>query len=128
MRRVITFGTFDLFHVGHLSLLERARAQGDALVVGVSTDALSLAKKGRQPVCAEQHRLRIIGALKVVDNVFFETSLALKGEYIRHYRAHVLVMGDDWVGRFDDFRSLCEVIYLPRTPAISTTALIETVR
>ncbi len=127
MKRVITFGTFDLFHFGHLRIIERARALGDELIVGVSSDALSLAKKGRPPICSEKHRMRIVGALKFVDRVFLERSLELKERYIRRYRADILVMGDDWKGRFDDLRSLCKVVYLPRTPAVSTTALIEKV-
>jgi glycerol-3-phosphate cytidylyltransferase len=124
-RTVITFGTFDVFHVGHLRVLERAAALGDRLVVGVSADALNERKKGRVPVFSEKERLAIVGALKVVDEVFVEESLELKREYIERYDADVLVMGDDWRGRFDEFEDICEVVYLPRTPAISTTALIE---
>jgi glycerol-3-phosphate cytidylyltransferase len=122
-RCVITFGTFDLFHVGHLNLLARARALGDRLVVGVSTDALNLAKKGRYPVFAEADRMAIVGALRIVDEVFREESLELKDEYIRSYGADILVMGRDWAGRFDGFRSLCEVVYLERTAGISTTEI-----
>ena len=125
LRRVVTFGTFDVLHVGHVSLLERARALGDRLIVGVSSDALNFSKKGRNPVYPEADRLRLIAALRCVDEVFVEESLALKGEYLRQHRADVLVMGDDWSGRFDEFEDICEVVYLPRTPAISTTALIE---
>ena len=125
---VITFGTFDVFHVGHLRILERARALGDRLVVGVSTDALNQSKKGRPPVYRQDERAEIIGALRCVDEVFFEESLELKGEYIRQFGADVLVMGDDWRGKFDDFRALCEVVYLPRTPSISTTEVIEKIR
>jgi choline-phosphate cytidylyltransferase len=128
VKRIITFGTFDVFHVGHLRLLERARALGDHLTVGVSTDALNLAKKGRMPVYAEDERMRIVQALKVVDAVFREESLERKRDYLVEHRAHVLVMGDDWAGRFDEFRDICEVVYLERTPAISTTATIEKIR
>ena len=128
MRRVLTFGTFDVLHVGHVSLLERARALGDRLIVGVSSDALNQAKKGRKPVYPEGDRLKLIGALRCVDEVFVEESLELKGEYLRRHRADVLVMGDDWAGRFDEFRALCEVVYLPRTPSISTTEIIEVIR
>ena len=127
-RRVLTFGTFDVLHVGHVSLLERARALGDRLIVGVSSDALNLSKKGRNPVYPEADRLKLIGALRCVDEVFVEESLELKGEYLRRHRADVLVMGDDWAGRFDAFRALCEVVYLPRTPSISTTEIIEVIR
>lgn len=125
MRTVVTFGTFDVFHLGHLRMLQRAAALGDRLVVGVSADALNEAKKGRIPVFGEHERLAIVAALKVVDEVFVEESLEAKREYLLRYAADVLVMGDDWAGRFDEFADLCEVIYLPRTPAISTTALIE---
>ncbi len=124
-RTVITFGTFDVFHVGHLRVIERAAALGDRLVVGVSADELNLRKKGREPVFSEGERLAIVAALKPVDEVFIEESLELKRKYIETYAADVLVMGDDWSGKFDEFRDICEVVYLSRTPAISTTALIE---
>ena len=94
-RTVLTFGTFDVFHVGHLRVIERAAHYGDRLVVGVSSDALNVAKKGREPVFSQAERLAIVGALKPVDEVF------------------------------DEFMDICEVVYLTRTPAISTTALIE---
>jgi glycerol-3-phosphate cytidylyltransferase len=128
MRRVITFGTFDLFHIGHLNIIERAKAHGDYLIVGVSSDALNFSKKQKYPVCPQESRSRIIASLKVVDEVFFEESLELKAEYIKKYRADVLVMGDDWKGRFDVFESICEVVYLDRTPSISTTELIEIIK
>ena len=124
-RTVITFGTFDVFHVGHLRVIERAARHGDRLVVGVSSDALNLSKKGREPVFSQAERIEIVSALKPVDEVFVEESLELKRDYIQQYAADVLVMGDDWQGRFDEFGDICEVVYLPRTPAISTTALIE---
>ncbi len=124
-RTVVTFGTFDVFHVGHLRVIERAAALGDRLVVGVSADALNLRKKGRQPVFAEDERLAIIAALRYVDGVFLEESLELKRHYLLEHGADVLVMGDDWSGKFDEFEDICEVVYLRRTPAISTTALIE---
>ena len=124
-RTVITFGTFDVFHVGHLKVIERAAALGDRLVVGVSADALNLKKKGRAPVFSQGERLAIVAALKPVDAVFVEESLEQKRDYILEHGADVLVMGDDWAGRFDHLSDVCEVVYLPRTPAISTTALIE---
>ncbi|MEX0429500.1 adenylyltransferase/cytidyltransferase family protein [Nocardioides sp. DS6] len=124
-RTVITFGTFDVFHIGHLRMIERAGSYGDRLVVGVSADELNRRKKDRDPVFSEGERLAIIAALKPVDEVFLEESLELKRHYIEKYAADVLVMGDDWAGRFDEFKDICEVVYLPRTPAISTTALIE---
>lgn len=128
MRRIITFGTFDVFHVGHLRLLERARALGDHLIVGVSTDALNTSKKGRPPVFGESERIAIVSALRCVDEAFYEESLALKREYILRHQAAVLAMGDDWSGKFDEFSDICEVVYFDRTPAISTTAVIEKIR
>jgi glycerol-3-phosphate cytidylyltransferase len=125
VRTVITFGTFDVFHVGHLRIIERAASYGDRLVVGVSADALNRVKKDREPVFTEAERLAIVGALKPVDEVFVEESLELKRHYLEKYSADVLVMGDDWAGRFDELGDICEIVYLPRTPAISTTALIE---
>ena len=125
VRTVITFGTFDVFHVGHLRIIERAASYGDRLVVGVSADALNRKKKNREPVFTEAERIAIVGALKSVDEVFVEESLELKRHYIEKYSADVLVMGDDWAGRFDELGDICEIVYLPRTPAISTTALIE---
>lgn len=124
-KTVITFGTFDVFHAGHLQMIERAAKYGDRLVVGVSSDALNESKKGRLPVFPENERLAIIAALKPVDEVFVEESLELKRDYILRFAADFLIMGDDWVGRFDEFNDVCAVHYLPRTPAISTTALIE---
>lgn len=128
MKRVITFGTFDVFHIGHLNILERARSLGDHLTVGVSSDALNEKKKGRLPIYAEKERMRIVAALKCVDGVFLEESLERKREYILEHRADLLVMGDDWRGRFDDLKDICDVVYLPRTPSISTTEIIEVVR
>mgnify|MGYP005990438459 CR=1 FL=1 len=127
-RRIITFGTFDVFHIGHVNILERAKQEGDYLVVGVSSDALNFSKKQRYPVYNQEQRLKIVESLRFVDEVFVEESLELKANYIQAYRADVLVMGDDWLGRFDDMRHLCEVVYLPRTPSISTTEIIEVVK
>ena len=126
--RVITFGTFDVFHVGHINILERARALGSELYVGVSSDQLNYSKKNRYPIYSEEDRMRIISALACVDFVFPEESLELKPEYLKQYNADILVMGDDWQGKFDHFSELCEVKYLPRTPSISTTEIIEVVR
>ena len=122
---VITFGTFDVFHVGHVRVLKRAAELGDRLVVGVSSDALNIAKKGRAPVFNEDERLEIISSLRVVDGVFLEESLELKRDYILEQKADVLVMGDDWAGKFDWVKDVCDVVYLPRTPSVSTTGLIE---
>ncbi|HET7279736.1 MAG TPA: adenylyltransferase/cytidyltransferase family protein [Dermatophilaceae bacterium] len=124
-RTVITFGTFDVLHVGHIRILQRAADLGDRLVVGVSADALNLAKKGRPPVFSEEERMEIVGSLKMVDEVFLEESLEQKKDYILKYHADVLAMGDDWKGRFDWVSDVCDVVYFPRTPSVSTTGLIE---
>lgn len=122
-RTVVTFGTFDLFHIGHLRILQRARALGDRLVVGVSTDALNFRKKKKYPMIPQEERREIIQALKCVDETFYEESLEQKREYLLRYKADVLVMGHDWLGRFDEFKDICEVVYLPRTDNVSTTEL-----
>jgi glycerol-3-phosphate cytidylyltransferase len=124
-RTVITFGTFDVLHVGHIRVLKRAAEYGDRLVVGVSADELNIAKKGRAPVFDQDERLEIVSSLAVVDEVFVEESLEKKKDYILEHGADVLVMGDDWKGRFDWVSDVCEVVYLPRTPSVSTTGLIE---
>lgn len=128
MSRVITFGTFDVFHIGHLRILERARSLGSHLTVGISTDNLNFRKKDRMPVYSQDERLEIIKGLRCVDEVFLEESLELKRSYIIKYKADVLVMGDDWAGRFDVFKDICDVVYLQRTPSISTTAIIELIK
>ena len=124
---VITFGTFDLFHYGHLKILERASSLGDRLVVGVSTDELNKRKKGKLPIIPFVQRSSIVQSLSFVDKVFAEDSLELKEEYIRSHGASVLVMGDDWSGKFDDMP--CEsVVYLKRTAGVSTTELIKRIK
>jgi glycerol-3-phosphate cytidylyltransferase len=128
MKRVVTFGTFDVFHIGHLRILERARALGDYLVVGISTDKMNYDKKGRAPVYSEQERMEIIRSICFVNEVFPEESLALKRQYLLQYKADILVMGDDWAGKFDEYKDICEVVYLQRTPSISTTAIIEKIQ
>ena len=128
MRKIITFGTFDVFHLGHLNILERAASYGNHLIVGISTDKLNFDKKGRNPVYSENERMAIIRSLRCVNEVFFEKSLEEKEEYILKFNADILVMGDDWLGKFDWLRPVCEVIYLPRTPSVSTTEIIERIR
>lgn len=125
MTTVITFGTFDVLHVGHLRILRRSRELGDRLVVGVSSDGLNFSKKQRLPVFNEAERCELIANLKCVDEVFLEESLELKREYVQKFGADVLVMGDDWSGKFDELSDVCRVVYLPRTPSISTTGVIE---
>lgn len=128
MKTVITFGTFDVFHIGHVKLLKRAASYGERLIVGVSTDKLNYDKKGRYPVYDQFSRLEIIKSLGFVDEVFEEESLELKSLYIKEYAADILVMGDDWKGRFDYLSDICQVVYLERTPSISTTQIIEVIK
>lgn len=125
MTRVITFGTFDLFHYGHVKMLERCKAFGDYRVVGVSTDKLNEQKKGRKPVFPYQERAAIVSAMRFVDAVFPEESLELKEHYIKDWLCDVFVIGDDWKGKFDHLTRVCRVEYLPRTPGVSTTELME---
>jgi len=126
--RVITFGTFDVFHVGHVNILTRAHDLGDHLTVGISTDALNFSKKGRYPIYRQEHRRQIVQSLDCVSETFYEHSLELKREYLLEHRADILVMGNDWEGRFDEFKDICDVIYLPRTADISTTDIIQAIR
>ncbi|HFZ8994083.1 TPA: adenylyltransferase/cytidyltransferase family protein [Citrobacter freundii] len=128
MKRIITFGTFDVFHIGHVNILERAASFGDYLIVGVSSDKLNYKKKGRYPIYSQDERCKIISSMRFVDEVFIEEELELKLEYIRRHSADILIMGDDWEGRFDWVKPECQVHYLPRTPSVSTTELIEIVK
>ena len=122
---VITFGTFDLFHVGHLRLLQRAKAYGGRLVVGVSSDDLNVKKKTKLPIIPQNNRVEIIKGISGVDEVFLEESLELKPAYIQQYDADILVMGNDWKGKFDFLINLCQVVYLKRTENISTSYLLD---
>lgn len=124
-RTIISFGTFDVLHVGHLRALACARSLGDRLTVGVSSDQLNISKKGRAPVFSLPERMELVSSLKMVDEVFVEESLELKRDYILQFGADVLAMGDDWAGKFDYLSDVCEVVYFPRTPMISTTAVID---
>ena len=122
--RVITFGTFDLFHVGHLEILRRCKdiAPDVHLTVGVSSNDLNLQKKGRGPTIPLSHRLAIVKSVRYVDAVFVEHSLEDKSMYCLDHRADILIMGDDHKGRFDNLTECgIKVQYLPRTPAVSTT-------
>lgn len=123
MKKGITFGTYDLLHVGHINILERSRKLCDYLVVGISSDALNIKKKSAPPIYSQDERLKIVGSLRCVDFVFIEESLELKMEYIKQHNASILIMGDDWQGKFDFCKEICDVIYLPRTPHISTTQI-----
>lgn len=122
MKKVLTYGTFDLFHYGHLRLLERAKALGDYLIVAVSTDEFN-AVKGKKCTYPYEHRAKIVAAIKYVDEVIPETCWEQKMDDVKKHKIDVFVMGDDWKGKFDFLKEYCEVIYLRRTESISTTAL-----
>lgn len=126
--RIITFGTYDLLHIGHINILRRAKELGDYLIVGVSSDTLNYSKKNIYPVYNQNERAEIIKAVRYVDEVFFEESLELKREYVKQFKADILVMGNDWEGKFDFCSDLCKVVYLPRTENISTTDIKKTIR
>lgn len=122
-KTVITFGTFDVFHVGHFNLLKRASDLGDELIVGVSSDSFSEQKKKRLPHYAFPLRSEIVSSLRFVDKVFKEESMDKKRYYIKKYGADILVMGDDWKGKFDELSDICQVVYLKRTASISSTLI-----
>ena len=122
MRRVLTYGTFDLFHIGHLNLLKRAKELGDYLVVAVSSDDFN-AIKGKKCVIPDYERMAIVEAIKYVDEVIPENSWDQKIKDVQEHDIDVFVMGDDWKGKFDFLKDYCEVVYLPRTEGISTTQL-----
>ena len=121
-KTVITYGTFDMFHIGHLRLLRRAKSLGDRLIVGVSTDEFN-AEKGKKVLIPFEQRKEIVESLKYVDEVIQECSWDQKERDIRNYDVDLLVMGEDWKGKFDHLKDLCEVVYLPRTENISTSDL-----
>lgn len=125
MKTVLTYGTFDLFHIGHLRLLERAAALGDALYVGISSDEFNLIK-GKKTAISYDDRADIVGAIRCVAGVFREDNWDQKRNDITRLNADIFVMGDDWAGKFDDLCDLCEVSYLTRTSDISTTELKST--
>jgi glycerol-3-phosphate cytidylyltransferase len=125
MKVVITYGTFDLFHVGHIRLLKRLRALGDELVVGISTDEFNLSK-GKQSFFSYEERAEILESCKYVSKVFPENNWQQKRDDIKKNEASIFAMGDDWAGEFDDLKDLCQVIYLPRTEGISTTDIKST--
>lgn len=122
MKKVITYGTFDLFHVGHLNILKRAKEYGDYLVVAVSSDAFNEIK-GKKAYYSDQDRTEILEAIKFVDEVVLEESWDQKIEDVKKHNIDVFVMGDDWDGKFDFLKEYCEVVYLPRTQGISTSKI-----
>lgn len=126
MKRVITYGTFDLLHYGHINLLRRAKEHGDYLIVGLSTDEFSNEKKGHYPYFNYDIRKQLLEGCRYVDLVIPEYSWDQKREDAHQYMVDTLVMGDDWEGKFDFLKQEdVEVIYLPRTPEISTTKIKE---
>ncbi|AMD86545.1 glycerol-3-phosphate cytidylyltransferase [Actinomyces radicidentis] len=123
MKRVITYGTFDLLHYGHIELLRRARALGDYLLVALSSDEFN-AGKGKQAYFSYDERRTMLEAIRYVDLVIPEDTWEQKTEDVKKYDIDVFVIGDDWKGRFDEqLEGLCEVVYLPRTPEVSTTQI-----
>ena len=119
---VITYGTFDLFHVGHLNILKRAKELGDYLIVAVSSDAFN-AGKGKTAYHSQEDRKAILESVRYVDEVIFEDSWDQKIKDVQEHHVDVFVMGDDWKGKFDFLKDYCEVVYLPRTEGISTTKI-----
>jgi glycerol-3-phosphate cytidylyltransferase len=122
MRRVITYGTFDTLHYGHIRLLRRARALGDYLIVALSTDGFNEIK-GKQARFSWDDRRSDLEAVRFVDQVIPEETWEQKLEDVKRHDVHVFTMGDDWEGKFDFLRPHCDVVYLPRTPDISSTMI-----
>lgn len=127
MTTVLTYGTFDLFHIGHLNLIERLAALGDRLIIGVSTDEFN-AGKGKSSVVSYEDRARIVGSIKGVDLVVPEQSWEQKVLDVQEHDVDLFVMGDDWTGKFDHLKDYCEVQYLPRTAGVSSTGIKEMLR
>ena len=122
MRKVITYGTYDLLHVGHINLLRRARELGDYLIVVVSSDEFN-AIKGKKAYYSFEDRKKILEAIRYVDEVLPEYTWEQKIDDVVNNNVDVFVMGDDWTGKFDFLKEYCEVVYLPRTEDISTTKI-----
>ena len=121
-KTVITYGTYDLLHKGHIRLLERAKQLGDYLIVGLSTDEFNRVKD-KECVYPYEDRFAIVSAIKYVDEVIPEECWEQKVDDIKKHGVDVFVMGDDWEGQFDSLGEHCEVVYLPRTPGISSTSI-----
>jgi glycerol-3-phosphate cytidylyltransferase len=122
MKKVITYGTFDLIHRGHINILRRAKAMGDYLIVALSTDEFN-AGKGKEVYYTYEERKQILEAIKYVDEVIPETRWEQKIDDVVKNGVSVFVIGEDWKGKFDFLKPYCEVIYLPRTEGISTTQI-----
>ena len=125
MKRVITYGTFDLRHYGHINLLRRAKAQGDYLIVALSTDEFNWREKQKKSYFTYEERKAMLEAIRYVDLVIPEENWEQKKTDVAKYDIDVFVMGDDWAGKFDFLKDQCQVVYLPRTPEISTTKIKE---
>ncbi len=126
MKRVITYGTFDLLHYGHVNLLQRAKALGDYLIVAISTDEFNWDKKGKKCYFSYEERKRLVEAIRYVDLVIPEESWEQKVSDSREYHVDTFVIGDDWAGEFDFLKDEgVDVVYLSRTPEISTTQIKE---
>ena len=123
MKRVITYGTFDLLHYGHINLLRRAKALGDYLIVALSTDEFNLKEKNKVCYFSYEERKKLLEAIRYVDLVIPEENWEQKISDIKEYHVDTFVMGDDWEGKFDFLKPYCDVVYLPRTPEISTTQI-----
>lgn len=121
MKKVITYGTFDLLHYGHINILRRARELGDYLVVVLSSDEFNWNEKGKKCYFTYEQRKAILEAIRYVDLVVPETNWDQKRSDVHKYDIDVFVMGDDWKGKFDFLADLCEVVYLPRTPDVCST-------
>ncbi len=123
MKKVITYGTFDLLHYGHVNLLQRAKQLGDYLIVAISTDEFNLNKKNKKCYFSYEERKRLVEAIRYVDLVIPEEDWEQKISDVKEYKVDTFVIGDDWEGKFDFLKDYCEVVYLPRTPEISTTQI-----
>lgn len=123
MKRIITYGTFDLLHYGHINLLRRAKALGDYLVVGLSTDEFNWNAKHKKCYFSYEKRKQLLEAIRYVDLVIPEENWEQKTSDVELYKIDTFVMGDDWKGKFDFLKNQCEVVYLERTPEISTTQI-----
>lgn len=123
MKRVITYGTFDLLHYGHINLLRRARALGDYLIVALSTDEFNWTQKQKKSYFTYEERKAMLEAIRYVDLVVPEETWDQKKTDVDRYHVDVFTIGDDWTGKFDFLKAQCEVVYLPRTPEISTTKI-----
>ncbi len=119
---VITYGTFDMFHIGHLRLLKRLKEMGDELIVAVSTDEFNEAK-GKKTLIPYDQRVELLSSIEYVDRVIPEKSWEQKIEDVKKYEADIFAIGNDWEGEFDFLKEYCEVKYLERTQDISTTQL-----